>query len=144
MKKNIVILGAVILIFILYFFLKGDDLLKIRINNEVILAEVADTAEKRKTGLMNRDDLEDGSGMLFIFNDDTVPNFWMKNTLIPLDMIFISADKTINHIEKNVPPCPPETDCPNYSSPYTTQYVLEVPGGYCERKNFKNGDLVEF
>ena len=105
--------------------------------------EIADTNEERRVGLMNRESLEDNNGMLFIFDREGVLTFWMKNTLIPLDMIFVSEDKAIKHIERDVPPCL-EDPCPLYSSKYPVKYVIEVNGGFTEAKGIEIGDTIDF
>jgi hypothetical protein len=87
---------------------------------------------------MNREYLEEDSGMLFIFTEEEKKSFWMKNTLIPLDIIFISENYLINDIY-SVQPC--ETDeCELYSA--NAKYVLEVDEGYCEENNINVGDFV--
>ena len=71
--------------------------------NATLSLEVADTYESRAYGLMYRTHLAAASGMIFVFNVDGPEEFWMKNTLIPLDMIFVHADGTISSIDANVP-----------------------------------------
>jgi len=79
--------------------------------------------------------------MLFIFDDESEKAFWMKNTLIPLDMVWISNDLEIAAVAKNVPPC--KTDpCPSYSSEVSVKYVLEVNAGLAEELGWKVGDKV--
>ncbi len=116
------------------------------INGQKIKVELAETVQEQREGLMYREELPENEGMLFVYAPGAAPNFWMKNTLIPLDMLFISSDKTINKIHTNVPPCPPEwgNDCPNYGSNAQSQYVLEVNAGYTEKHGIEVGDLVEF
>src|SRR5262245_10926993 len=72
----------------------------------VSLEIVADDASRTR-GLMYRNSLDDGHGMLFVFDDEVDRSFWMKNTLIPLDMIFIGGDRTIVGIQGNPHPAPP-------------------------------------
>ncbi len=89
-----------------------------------IKAEIADTDEERETGLMFRQSLGKGEGMLFIFPNAAVQNFWMKNTLIPLDMIFIAENGTIVKIH-HAAPCQADP-CLLYNSGQPIKYVLEV------------------
>ena len=70
-----------------------------------VRAELAVNDEERARGLMFRDQLMADQGMLFVFAEDEPHSFWMKNTLIPLDMLWLGSDRRIIHIEKNVPPC---------------------------------------
>lgn len=92
-------------------------------------AEVAATREARTRGLMWRTSLSEGAGMLFIFPEEDWLNFWMKNTLIPLDMIFISKDRVIVGI---VAQAEPRTLSPRGPEAKAT-YVLEVPGGWAAK-----------
>ena len=83
------------------------------INNYTIDVELALTNEERQKGLMGREILNDNDGMLFIFENEEIHEFWMKNMIISLDIIWINSDGEIVHIEKQVPPC--EENCVIYS-----------------------------
>lgn len=106
-----------------------------------IRAEVASTGQQRETGLMFRKSLGRNEGMLFLFPDLAVRNFWMKNTLIPLDMIFISENLTIIRIHHAVP-CTTDP-CPTYSSGEPAKYVLEVNGNATADYDIRAGSRVE-
>lgn len=93
--------------------------------------ELADTPELRSQGLMYRENLSDSHGMLFVFDDTQSRTFWMKNTLLPLDMIFIDDSLSVVEIKANVPPCV-EDPCPTYIS-LPARYVLEVKSGAAEK-----------
>lgn len=108
-----------------------------------VMAEAARTPQERAYGLMFRTSLPDNHGMLFIFDREERVSFWMKDTLIPLDMIFIDADKKIIHIEKNAPPCKNDP-CPVYPSTLPAKYVLEVNGGWGEKNGVMVGDRLKF
>ena len=110
------------------------------IDNNKIYVEVAKTPAEQEQGLMFRNELSEDAGMLFVFDDVSQKNFWMKNTLIPLDMIFIDKNKKIVSIQSAVP-CE-EDPCVVYASP--AQYVLEVNQGYAEHPGIKEGDVVLF
>lgn len=112
-------------------------------NGYVVNVEIADDPELRAQGLMFRDQLAPGNGMLFFFTEDDVFTFWMKNTRIPLDMIWIDADKRVVHIKTDVPPCRVE-NCPSYEPGVKARYVLEVAGGESARRGFKVGDVLQF
>jgi uncharacterized protein len=105
-----------------------------------VALEVAATPEMRSRGLMYRSELADGHGMLFVFDDDANHEFWMKNTLIPLDMIFITVDGHVAGVRKNATPM--STAGISVGTP--SRYVLEVPGGWAERRGVVVGDRVEF
>ena len=102
--------------------------------------EVADTPGKRELGLMYRRDLPNDHGMIFLFPAETEQAFWMKNTPIPLDMIFISSKRRIVGIVQRAAPFTLDAR----SVPGASQYVLEINGGLSERYGFKPGDRVEF
>jgi uncharacterized protein len=101
--------------------------------------EVVDTAESRARGLMYRTELADDAGMLFDFKEVRPVSFWMRNTYIPLDMIFIEADGTILNIHENARPHDP-TSIPSAGP---VQFVLEIPGGRSRELGLAAGDTVE-
>ncbi|MCP3097698.1 DUF192 domain-containing protein [Myxococcus sp. K15C18031901] len=102
--------------------------------------EVAATPPSRQRGLMWRTELADGKGMLFLFPHQEVQGFWMRNTLIPLDMLFITSDL---HVAGIVSRAAPRTfDSRSVGLP--SQYVLEVPGGWAEKVGVRKGATVEF
>ena len=103
-----------------------------------IRAEVASTYEEQMTGLMYRTALPADAGMLFVFDGDGPRAFWMEDTLIPLDMIFIAADGTIVNIYENATPL--STDIIRSTAP--CRYVLEVNGGACRRLGVAAGSRV--
>jgi uncharacterized membrane protein (UPF0127 family) len=102
--------------------------------------EVARTAEEQRMGLMNRQRLAPDRGMIFPFEVERVASFWMKNTLIPLDMLFIRADGSITNIEANTVPMSEE---PVYSYEAVTA-VLEIPGGRSAELGIQPGDKVKW
>lgn len=109
----------------------------------VVAVEIAADDEMRAQGLMYRDHIDPGKGMLFVFPRDDVFSFWMKNTRIPLDMIWIDANRRVVGIREKVPPCVVE-DCPSYGPGVIARYVLEVGGGEAARHRLKVGDAVQF
>jgi hypothetical protein len=103
--------------------------------------EIADTPEKHALGLMHRRYLKSDYGMLFVFSDDQERSFWMKNTLIPLDMIFINAAGQVVDLFHSVPPCPGDP-CPSYTSALPARYVLELAAGQAKKLELKVGDKI--
>jgi uncharacterized membrane protein (UPF0127 family) len=101
--------------------------------------EVAITPEEHARGLMYRSHLDTDAGMLFVFEEPAVQRFWMKNTLIPLDMIFIGSDLRIAGVVANAAP---ETETERMV-PVRSQYVLEIGGGLAERLGIHAGEPVE-
>jgi len=108
-----------------------------------ITVEIANTAKKREIGLMHRRHLGAGMGMLFLFPDSDYRSFWMKNTLIELDIIYLDSSKRIIYIHSHVPPCVADP-CPSYPSPGPAQYVLELDGGESERLGLVKGERMDF
>lgn len=104
--------------------------------------EVADTDSERQVWLMYRDSLVSQSGMLFVFYSSYPHGFWMKNTLIPLDMIWIDEDKKIVDIQTAVP-CDADP-CPSYVPSGSAKYVLEINAGGADRYDLDTGDAVDF
>lgn len=112
-------------------------------NNVSISAEIASDAPSRAKGLMFRESLCENCGMLFIFEKSGIHPFWMKDTLIPLDMIFISENGTIVDIIENVPPCPYSSpSCPNYVPRAPGKFVLEANAGFSKRNGLEIGEKV--
>ena len=102
--------------------------------------EVAATPAERERGLMYRTSLAEGRGMLFVFDADGNQSFWMKNTLIPLDLLFIARDGTVVGIHANATPL----STANIAVGKPSRYVLEVPGGWAARHGISAGARVEF
>ncbi len=107
------------------------------------VVEIANSQQERARGLMYRESLDKNSGMLFIFSEEATNSFWMKNTLIPLDIIWINKDKEVVHIKKNALPCK-EDDCLSIRPNKEALYVLEVNSGVCERIGLEVGDKALF
>ncbi len=139
----ILLLLALILLAFILFKMQKNQQQKICINSECFNVEIAKTFLEKANGLMNRTHLGNDAGMLFIFSSEAKHSFWMKNTLIPLDIIWISKDKKIVHIEHNVQPCE-SFFCPSYTPKEKALYVLEINGNLSQEYNFKEGDDVVF
>lgn len=97
--------------------------------------ELADDAKERSLGLMHRDDLSMGAGMLFAYEKPQPVSFWMRNTLIPLDMIFMDATGRVTRIHENAVPLD-ETGIPGGDA---VQFVLEINGGLARRLGIEEG-----
>jgi uncharacterized protein len=102
--------------------------------------EIADTPAKREMGLQYRRELAADRGMIFVFSREEPHSFWMKNTPIPLDMIFIGADRKIVGIVENTVPFSLDAR----AVPGSSRYVLEINGGLARRHGFAAGDNVRF
>ena len=102
--------------------------------------EIADDEYQTQTGLMYRDHMDKKQGMLFIFPDERPRSFYMKNTQIPLDIIYINSNKKVVSIQKNAKPFD-ETSLPSEGA---AKYVLEINSGLSNTWNIAPGDRVEF
>lgn len=105
----------------------------IEIGKVRLMVEFAETDSQRAQGLMNRSELKDGEGMLFIFKEEEQLSFWMKNTLIPLSIAFFKKDGSFSElIDMRVEPLG-TLNFPSYMSKEPAKYALEVPQGYFKR-----------
>ena len=104
--------------------------------------EVVTTPQERARGLMFREHLDPDRGMLFIFDWEAVYPFWMKNTRIPLDIIWIDSNKEVVFISKDTQPCEQEP-CPTINPYKKAKYVLEVCGGTADKIGLEVGDKLK-
>lgn len=117
---------------------------KVELGDAVFQVELADTPESITMGLMYRESMPDNVGMLFVFSDEAMRSFWMKNTLIPLDIIYLDADKKVVSIQHNARPCKNTISrCPSYPSEKPAMYVLEINSGLSKKMNIKTGDAAK-
>lgn len=105
--------------------------------------EIAATDEARARGLMFRDRLEDGHGMLFIHEREEPQAYWMKNTRIPLDILYFGRDRRLVSQQRDVPPCTAGNACPPYPSRGPALYVLELNAGEAARLELQDGALLQ-
>ena len=106
--------------------------------------EVSDDDAKRARGLMFRDALADDQGMLFIHDAEQPQAYWMKNTRIPLDILYFDDDRRLVSQQRAVPPCSLGDACPSYPSNAPARYVLELNAGEAERIGLKDGAEMSF
>ncbi len=102
--------------------------------------EIADNTPERMQGLMYRKSMDENRGMLFIFQNNEHRGFYMKNTLIPLDIIFLDSAKQVLKIFKNTTPFSERT----LESGLPAKFVVEVNAGYTDRYGIKEGDMIKF
>ena len=112
--------------------------ISLRIGSVKVLAEVADEPQERETGLMGREHLPDGQGMLFVFSAPQPMNFWMRGTLIPLSIAYINGSGVIREIHD----LRPLDETPAFSTFRDLVYALEVPQGWFLRNKILPGDRV--
>lgn len=113
----------------------------VKINNEIFFLKVASTPTELNNGLMYVKELEDNTGMLFIFPNDTRNlSFWMKNTFIPLDLIFINSCGIVVYTYSNSQPFSQT----GITCPYLAKFVIETKAGTVDRYDIEPGDKVYF
>ena len=117
-------------------FIKSDKKTEIK----KIDIELAENDDERMQGMMYRKSMDDNKGMLFIFDREEPQSFWMKNTIIPLDIMYVNSKKEIVKIFKNTTPFS-ENSLPS-EKPAT--FVVEVGGGFSDRYGIKEGDIINF
>ncbi len=124
-------------------FKKQGTLSFLSANNDTIIVidiEVADNNQKREQGLMYRSSLPANAGMLFLMDNEQIQSFWMKNTHIPLDIVFADAQKQIVSISPNTP----TESTSSILSSKPALYVVEVNGGFCNQHGISAGDKIAF
>lgn len=112
----------------------------LQIGSTELNVEVADTPSARNRGLMERDSLPEGQGMLFVYSEPEILCFWMKNTRIPLSIGFFDSDKRLKQIEDMNPPKTTSSPLPLYKSKQPAQYALEVPQNWFTKHKISIGD----
>lgn len=117
-----------------------SSILRIEFNNYTINAEAAVSNSKRSKGLMYKESLPQDEGMFFIFNKSDMLSFWMKNTVISLDIIFLNSNLTVTDIYSNTEPL---RESPTYNSTSPSQFVLETNAGWARKVNLDVGDSIK-
>jgi uncharacterized membrane protein (UPF0127 family) len=105
--------------------------------------ELALTPEEQAQGLMYRESLPQKTGMLFLFPDAAPHGFWMKNTMIPLDMIWMDDSGRVLYVSADTPPCKADP-CPTYGPEAPARMVLEIAGGLAAREKITVGSTLKF
>jgi uncharacterized membrane protein (UPF0127 family) len=109
----------------------------------VYKVELARTDEEQGQGLMFRESLPEKSGMLFLFSDGAPHRFWMKNTIIPLDMIWMDDRGRVLFVSADTPPCKADP-CPSYGPEVPAASVLEIAGGLAAKEGVTVGSTIGF
>jgi uncharacterized membrane protein (UPF0127 family) len=113
------------------------------LNGHHISVEIAADDTSRAHGLMDRTSMPEDHGMLFVFPSSAVQTFWMKDTLIPLDMLFLDAHRRVVAVQANAQPCTADP-CRIYPSTKPARYVLELNGGAAAKLGVHEGDVAKF
>ena len=116
---------------------------KLKIGEQELTVEIADTPKKRQIGLMNRKYMGENVGMLFIFDAEGIYPFWMKDTHIPLDIMWLNKDMKIVYIKENVPPCK-SVNCDVVVPTKSAKYVLEANAGFIEKNKISAETSIVF
>lgn len=111
----------------------------VELGNKRFQVEVADDDAERARGLMFRDAMAADHGMLFVHDFEAPQAYWMKNTHIPLDILYFDSNRKLVAQQRNVPPCSAGDACPSYPSDVPATYVLELNAGNADAMNLKNG-----
>ena len=106
--------------------------------------EVADDDAERARGLMFRDELTAGTGMIFLHDREEPQAYWMKNTKIPLDILYFDNARKLVAQQRDVPPCTAGNACPSYPSNAPARYVLELNAGEAAKLKLQNGAELKF
>jgi len=149
-NKKFLLVSSVLFIFLLVLLfilvsLKGEKKksgFRVCFEETCFFAELAQTPVERAKGLMFREELPKDMGMLFVFKGEGIHSFWMKNTYIPLDIIWLNAEKEVVFINKNTPPCGEE--CPSVIPDKSAKYVLELNAGIADKIGLEVGDRADF
>ncbi|MDD5146456.1 MAG: DUF192 domain-containing protein [Candidatus Pacebacteria bacterium] len=141
MKKMLVFLSLFLVLGSILFLAFFGETKKVCFGGNCFRVELAQTEAERNKGLMFRDKLGPDRGMLFIFEQEGLYPFWMKNTLIPLDMIWINQNKEVVFIVENVQPCVQDF-CPSINPDINASYVLELNAGTANKIGLKVGDTL--
>lgn len=149
-KKNpiliiFVIIGLVLIVLTVLSLVKckEEKITKVCFENHCFNIELASTVEEQKRGLTFRENLDLDKGMLFVFKKEAKHSFWMKNTLIPLDIIWINKNKEVVFISQDAQPCEKDP-CPSIMPNKEAKYVLEINAGISKNIGLDIGDKISF
>lgn len=116
----------------------------VEVGGERFTVELADDFEERARGLMYRESMPQDHGMLFVHEREAPLAYWMKNTRMPLDILYFDAERRFVSAQRGVPTCSAGNRCPNYPSAGPAKYVLELNAGRSEALSLKPGDPITF
>lgn len=145
MKKKIIFVVFLLLLLVVVeqaFDYGTQPLSSVCLKNNCFNVQIAETFWEQRHGLMFVKHLPADEGMLFVYDNEGIFSFWMKNTLIPLDIIWINSEKEVVFISENTQPCQSESECFIIDPGKKAQYVLEINGGLVEKIGLRVGDKV--
>lgn len=114
----------------------------VEIGGQRYQVEIADDDAERARGLMFRDRMEADAGMLFIHDREEPQAYWMKNTQLPLDILYFDNERKLVAQRRNTPPCSAGDACPSYPSHAPARYVLELNAGQADRLKLQDGAVL--
>lgn len=115
---------------------------QVQLKGETFTVDLALTREEQARGLMFVEEMPDDRGMLFIFPGESMRGFWMKNTRIPLDILYFDSDLALVNVIENARPCASSGRCPTHRSTGPAKYVLELNAGQAEALGLERGDVM--
>ena len=116
----------------------------VEIGGQRYVVEIADDDAERERGLMFRDEMAADRGMLFVHDREQPLSYWMKNTRIPLDILYFDDSATLVSQQRDVPPCSLGDRCPPYPSAAPARFVLELNAGQAARLGLTDGAVLRF
>jgi hypothetical protein len=145
--KNFLLIFLIIFIAVISLFMfeanwRQKKLGKVCLSDYCFNVQLAITAGEKEKGLMDRNKLADDEGMLFVYDSEGGYGYWMKNTFIPLDIIWIDKDKNVVYVNENTQPCI-QNDCPIIKPNVKAKYILEVNAGTSKKIGIKEGSGLE-
>lgn len=149
LEISLLTVAVIILVYLSFHFIgnilpqasKQNSQNQVCFGSHCFFVEIAKTPAEREKGLMNRSELDKDKGMFFIFDKEGIYPFWMENTLIPLDMIWIDINNKVVFIGSDIQPCK-SLICPSVVPTGVARYVLEVNTGICKGISLKIGDQL--
>lgn len=128
------------------FQISQYETIKANINNTQTTLAIADTPPLQAKGFMEIKEIPKNQGMIFTYDKETIRSFWMKNTYVPLDIIFLNKNFQIINIHHQTPPCididPNQLNCPTYSSTEPSQYIIELPSPQAKNLNLQPAQQI--
>ncbi len=116
----------------------------VEVGGQRYAVELADDDAERARGLMDRDAMDADRGMLFIHETEEPQAYWMKNTKIPLDILYFDNGRKLVSQQRDIPPCSLGDACPSYPSNVPARYVLELNAGEAARLKLQDGAQITF
>lgn len=125
----------------LFFLTTSREKIEIQIQDQYLEVWVSENEKERSKGLSSVDSISNKEGMLFLFQEEVIPLFWMKDMNFPIDIIWINSQKEVVEITENIYP---ETYPQTFSPSFPIKYAIEVNAGWCSERGIKEGDKLNY